>query len=74
MMAGLLIISMISGAAASVVALAMSQPFWVALAAYPIAGTITLFSAAVLLGLRASNGSRQAGFGRLSAAPVRAPH
>lgn len=74
MVAGLLIISMISGAAASVVALAMSQPVWVALAAYPVTGTITLFSAAVLLGLRASNGSRQAGFGRLSAAPARAPH
>lgn len=74
MMAGLLIISMVSGAAASVAALAMSQPFWVALLAYPVTGMITLLAVAILLGLRASNGQRQTGFGSLSAAQARAPH
>jgi hypothetical protein len=52
----------------------MSQPFWVALLAYPVTGMITLLAVAILLGLRASNGQRQTGFGPLSAAQARAPH
>lgn len=54
MIAGLLIISMISGAAGAVAALAMAQPFWVALLAYPVTGMIALLVVATLMMLRES--------------------
>lgn len=76
MMAGLLIISMVSGAAASVAALAMAQPFWVALLAYPIVGMITLLAIAVLLALRDTPRNGTPGFAsaQLSALQPRVKH
>ena len=76
MMAGLLIISIVSGAAGAIAALAMSQPFWVALLAYPVTGMITLLSAAALLSFRASHAARKHAFmpGGLAAAHARPRH
>lgn len=76
MMAGLLIVSIVSGAAGAVVALAMSQPFWVALLAYPVTGMVTLLGAAVLISFRASHAARKRGFmpGPLAAAHARPRH
>lgn len=72
MMAGTLIISMLSGFAASLTALAMAQPFWVALLAYPITGMVTLLVAAVLVGLRGTGRSRPSHF--MPALQVRPRH
>jgi membrane protein implicated in regulation of membrane protease activity len=76
MMAGLLIISMVSGAAASVAALAMAMPFWVALLAYPIAGMITLLVIAALLAFRDTPRNGTPGFAtaRLSALQAGVKH
>lgn len=52
MMAGMLVLSIISGAAGTALALAMSKPFWVALIAYPTVGMATIIAFALLLALR----------------------
>lgn len=54
MMAGLLVLSIISGAAGAAVALAMSTPVWVALIAYPTVGMVTIIAGTLLLTLRGS--------------------
>lgn len=76
MMAGLLILSIVSGAAGAVTALALSQPFWVALLAYPVTGMITLLAAAVLISFRATHAARKNEFmpGGLAAAHARPRH
>lgn len=58
MLAGLLIISVVSGTAGSLVALLMAQPVWVALLAYPVTGVFTLLTVALLLALRGSAKTR----------------
>lgn len=68
MMAGLLIISMISGAVAGVVALALSLPFWVAFLAYSVAGMITLVTIATIVSLRGNTGGQSFATGQLSPA------
>lgn len=72
MMAGLLIISMISGAVAGLVALALSLPFWVAFLAYSLCGMITLVAVAVVVSLRGNGGAQSFPTSRMSAAPARA--
>lgn len=57
MMAGLLIISMISGAVAGVVALALSLPFWAAFLAYAFCGMVTLAVIATIVSLRGKGGA-----------------
>jgi hypothetical protein len=72
MMAGLLIISMISGAVAGVVALALSLPFWVAFLAYSACGMITLVVIATIVSLRGNGGAPAFSTGRLSPASATA--
>jgi hypothetical protein len=47
----LLLISMLTGAAASVMILVFSGPLWLALLAYPATGTVTLLGAIAVAGL-----------------------
>ncbi len=61
MMAGLLIISMLSGAVGSVAALLMAKPIWVALLAYPVTGMLTLVALALWLALRSSTNKTPTG-------------
>jgi hypothetical protein len=59
MVVGLLLIAMISGATVSVALLFMSSPLWVALIAYPAAGTLVMLvgaAAIFLLGRLRSTG------------------
>lgn len=72
MMAGLLIISMISGAAASIAALMTAQPFWVALLAYPVAGAITLLAVAAIIAMRNTPRSGTPGFSSAQLSTLRA--
>jgi len=72
MIAGLLIISVISGAAAATIALAMAQPFWVALLAYPVTGMIALLVVAALLSLRGSARRGPPGLFNASLMPLQA--
>lgn len=62
MMAGILIISTLSGAIGAVAALVMAQPFWVALLAYPATGLITLVAVALWMSLRGSSNKGADGF------------
>ncbi len=57
MMAGLLIISVISGAVAAIAALAMSLPFWMAFVAYALCGMVTLVLGAALVSFRGTGGT-----------------
>ncbi len=57
MLAGLLIVAMVSGAVASVIALTLGLPLWTAFLAYPLAGSAALILGGALVALA---GSRQA--------------
>ncbi len=72
MLAGLLIVAMVSGAVAAIAALGLGFPVWAALLAYPLVGTAALILGGVLVTV--SGGPRQArtpGFAGVQMQPLR---